>query len=137
MNEGDKMMGRFIIKLKDFYLEWSTVVDAPITYGMTLDELKGHIKEEYGNEGLNELEHRLTRVDTKGTSAHADRNLIDTIWLNQAGPDERPATIVGIYHHYCLNEEWRDEWLIPQEIADLEDDSEGKHHAAAVAGWPD
>lgn len=39
-------MPRFIIKLTDpkdglsYYLIWSTVVDAPVTYGLSLDEIK-------------------------------------------------------------------------------------------------
>jgi len=28
-------MPRYIIKLEDYYLEWSTVVDAPVTFGAT------------------------------------------------------------------------------------------------------
>ena len=62
-------MGKFIIKIKDQYLEWLTGTDAPTTYGMTFDELQKYIKEEYGNEGLRILFERLKRVETKGTSA--------------------------------------------------------------------
>ena len=43
-------MGRFIIKLsgegRDFYLEWSTVVDVPITSGMSLKEFKKYLTHE-------------------------------------------------------------------------------------------
>lgn len=46
--EGGEAMGRAIIKLndgkRDWYLEWSTVVDAPVTYGMSLKGLKAHEK---------------------------------------------------------------------------------------------
>jgi len=129
-------VGRYIIKLKDYYLEWSTIVDAPLTYGMALDEFKGYYKDEYGNDGLRDLPNRLARVEAKGTSAHDEESAESTIWLNRAGPKERPSTIVGIYHHYCLDEEWRDEWFIPREILNRDDDH-GEHYAAAVAGWPE
>ena len=44
-------MPRFIIKItdekdnKDYYMMWSTVVDAPVTYGLSLDEFKEYFKE--------------------------------------------------------------------------------------------
>lgn len=81
-------MGSYIVKLEDKYLVWSSTVDAPVTFGMTLDEFREYYKEEHGREGLRELPFRLERVDAKGTSAHDDENANDTIWLNRAGPDE-------------------------------------------------
>lgn len=81
-------MGRYIVKLADRYLEWSSIVDAPVSYGMTLDELRAHVKDEQGNDGLRDLPRRLERVDAKGTSAHEDDSADDTIWLNRAGPAE-------------------------------------------------
>lgn len=81
-------MGRYIIKLGDRYLEWSSVSDAPISYGMTLGELQEHIKDQYGAEGLRSLPARLERVEGKGTSAMDSESATATIWLNRAGPKE-------------------------------------------------
>jgi hypothetical protein len=33
-------MSRCIVKIKEYYLEWSTVTDLPITLGMTKEELE-------------------------------------------------------------------------------------------------
>ena len=33
-------MPRFTIKIKDRYFHWSTIVDAPITHGMTMGYMK-------------------------------------------------------------------------------------------------
>jgi hypothetical protein len=129
-------MGQFIVKLKEHYLMWSTIVDAPISEGMNLKQLKRWIRSRYGQEGINELPARLARVDKKGTSSFDEESAESTIWLNRAGPEERPMTIVGIYHRYCLGEDMRDEWLVPQEIADMED-SGGKLYDAVMAGWPE
>ena len=85
-------MGQHIVKLEGKYLLWSTIVDAPITYGMTLTELKAYVKEESGNEGLRELPKRLERVEQKGTSALNRDSADDTIWLNRAGKDETRLT---------------------------------------------
>lgn len=81
-------MGNPIVKLEGKYLVWSTVSDSPITYGLTLAELRRYVKEEDGRRGLEDLARRLERVEQKGTSSHLDANADDTIWLNRAGPDE-------------------------------------------------
>lgn len=81
-------MGRFIIKLEDKYLEWSTVVDAPVTFGMTLDEFKAYYKDEYGASGMHGLDERLKRVEEKGTSSMIDDSLDSVISHNRAGKNE-------------------------------------------------
>jgi hypothetical protein len=96
-------MGHYIIKIKDKYLVWSTVVDAPVTYGMTLDELKDYTKEEHGNAGVKKLTSRLTRVETKGTSSHIDTSMEDTVSYNRAGANETKLTVDQIYQEYCVN----------------------------------
>ena len=98
---------KVIVKLSDgersWYLEWSSVVDAPVTYGMSLDELRRHVKEQYGNEGLRELPKRLARCDARGTSAF-DTTLERILENNRAGPNERQATREEIIRWYCLRE---------------------------------
>lgn len=98
-------MGRCIIKLtegkRSWYLEWSTIVDAPITYGMSLSQFQRHIKDRYGSEGLNELPARLARVEEHGTSAHCDASEVDTAWLNRAGKGETRLTYTEMVKMYC------------------------------------
>jgi len=93
-------MGRYIIKIKDRYFEWSTVVDAPITYGMTEDELRAYTKDEYGEEGLSRLPERLARVAQNGCSSHVE-SLADVIVYNRAGPNETRLTEEEIYARYA------------------------------------
>ena len=93
-------MGRFIIKIKDRYFEWSTVVDAPITNGMRLGELHDYIKDEYGKRGLESLGERLQRVETSGTSCLVDDTMEETIRENHAGPNGESLTAEQIYEHY-------------------------------------
>ena len=85
-------MPTFIIKLEDKYFEWSTIVDAPVTFAMSRDELEEHIKEEYGNEGLRELPERLKRVDKQGTSCCVPLTVEDLISCNRAGDGESELT---------------------------------------------
>lgn len=100
-------MPRYIIKLtdknkKDWYLEWSTIVDAPITYGMNMAQLKKYIKEEYGNVGLEDLPKRLERVARKGHSAMWPTSVEKLIAHNRAGHEESSISVKKIIEHFCL-----------------------------------
>ena len=94
-------MGRFIVKLRDRYFEWSTSVDAPVTYGMTADELREHIRDEYGNQGLRELPERLARVERTGCSAHDGRTAASVIRFNRAGDGETTLTEAQLWAAYA------------------------------------
>lgn len=103
-------MPRYIMKLHDpetevdFYFEWSTIVDAPITYGMTLPLFKAHWKARYGWDSMEELRERLKMVDARGISSPLPFNDIDEILDgNQAGPDQSEATKKYILENYCKN----------------------------------
>jgi hypothetical protein len=107
-------MGRSIIKLQEHYLVWSSIVDAPITFGLTLDELRAFIKEEYGRSGLDYLDHSLKRVEQFGISNsdyQYDGGLDDFLAPNRAGPGEDELTKDEIYQAYVLRQPIRDGWL--------------------------
>lgn len=93
-------MGRFIVKIKDRYFEWSTIVDAPITKGMSKRQLEEYIKAEYGRQGLEKLAERLNRVESTGTSAHGE-TLETVLSHNRAGPNESEISAEVIYRLYC------------------------------------
>ena len=81
-------MPRYICKLNDMYFEWSTVVDAPVTYGFSLEEFKEYYKEEYGKLCFeHELPERLERIEKTGTSAF-NQSIDSIISYNRAGPNE-------------------------------------------------
>jgi len=52
----------------DYYMDWSPVVDAPLTYGMSFIQFVRYYKEQYGKRGEKNLRHRLARVRLYGTS---------------------------------------------------------------------
>lgn len=104
-------MGRAIIKLSEYYLEWSTIVDAPTTFGMKLDEFKKYYRQRYGTEGMKELPERLERVEKKGTSFHEDTSYKETIRGNRAGPDESKLSEAEIVKAYCLQKPIRNGWI--------------------------
>lgn len=86
-------MGQFIVKLEGKYFEWSTIVDAPVSSPMTLEELKAHTLAEFGRVGYDELDARLERVEQNGFSLR-DRSydLEALLCCNRCGPKETPFT---------------------------------------------
>lgn len=100
-------MGRVIIKLtdpktkKEYYLHWSSIVDAPVTYGLTKKEFKKYYKEEFGNEGMRTLDKDLELVDKKGHSSHYNMTVNDIIERNRAGKNEKKLTKKQIIERYC------------------------------------
>lgn len=92
---------RSIIKIGDYYSEWSTVVDAPVLQFAPLDVFKRWYKQEYGNSSMAELEIRLQRVEVTGTSAFG-QTLEDTISGNRAGDDDSTLTAEEILAKYSM-----------------------------------
>ncbi len=84
-------MARYIVKLQKGsearYLEWSTMVDAPVTYGLTLEEFTEYYELHYGIDALASLPSRMARVEAHGTSSLSD-TLDDLMVLNRAGEKE-------------------------------------------------
>lgn len=97
---GENLMSHGIFKIRDRYFEWSTVVDAPVTYGMTLEELEAYIKDEYGRTGLKELPARMDRVEKYGTSYYPPKTVDELLVLNRAGDNEEGLTADEIYVKY-------------------------------------
>lgn len=101
-------MPTYIIKLKDekfnrdYYMEWSTVVDAPVTYGMNLEDFKNYYKNQYGVSGLSKLDARLERVEKTGTSGYPPfDNLQELVFPNRAGKGEKEIGLDEILDKYC------------------------------------
>jgi hypothetical protein len=107
-------MSRSIVKINDYYLEWSSIIDAPVTFGVPLDEFKEYYKEEYGNSGLRELERRIEDDELSGKHCYI-RTLKDVVSFNRAGPDESELSPDEIYAAFCLRKPIRDNWL-PREL---------------------
>ena len=99
-------MPTYIIKLtdkakQDYYLEWSTIVDAPVTPGMSLDDFKEYYKERHGADAFAKLPERLERVEVNGVSAFGYQSLKSLISCNRAGENEKHLSMSGIIKKYC------------------------------------
>ena len=55
---------------------------------ISLDQLKKYFKEEFGNEGLRDLDNRLQRAHQTGTSYYLG-NLESLLSMNRAGENEK------------------------------------------------
>jgi hypothetical protein len=103
-------MPRCLVKLADDeYVEWSTVVDAPVTYAMTRDEMADYLRGEYGAHREHETPARLDRCDERGHSAlwpGADRANCAEAFIegNRAGQNEREASLAELREVYARRE---------------------------------
>jgi hypothetical protein len=103
-NKKGSIVGHSIVKFGEQYLMWSSVADAPTTNLMTLPELKEHILQTEGYEGLSGLPRRLNRVEQRGTSSLTGGTLKSLLAHNRAGPDEsRLATEAQFIEHYTAS----------------------------------
>lgn len=89
----------------DYYMEWSTIFDAPLTNGTSLDVFKDYWEKRYGWQDVESLNERLVRVEKKGTSSHLDKSLEDTLLCNRAGENEKELTKDEILEKFCRNRE--------------------------------
>lgn len=81
-------MPRYIGKIDDRYFEFSTIVDAPVTYLMTREEYEAYYRSEYGNSAMDKFAERMERADRKGTSSVMDDSFEDMISCNRYGDGE-------------------------------------------------
>ena len=100
------IMARFICKFTDngtdYYLEWSTIVDAPVTCGMSREEFTNFYREEYGRDAMRfEFPERMKRVDEKGTSARVYDNVDEVLMGNKAGKNGERLSKGEIIEKYC------------------------------------
>ena len=84
-------MPRYIVKLTtpagDRYLEWSTVVDAPVT---------AYYRDRYGSDSDDAFAARMARVEATGVSAR-DCTVRDVVDYNRAGPNESTLTMKQLW----------------------------------------
>lgn len=107
----DNTMADIIVKVPDiekgidYYLIWSTNVDAPTTYGMQLDQFNEWYRQQYGDKGMKELAERMERVNHKGTSSYFEsetlENLLEMYRLNH----DHELTLENLITDYCR--EWK------------------------------
>ena len=81
-------MSNYLVKLDKYIVEWSTIVDGPLTEPLTRKQMIEHLQVEYGREGTRDLEERLKRLDEKGTSSMFDKDARSAVAGNRAGPNE-------------------------------------------------
>lgn len=87
-------MPKLVVRTKcdgeTYYLEWSTIVDAPVTYGMTRAEFERYYRREYGRAGLERLPERIKNA----------LPLREVVPLNRAGDNEACLTQREIVDKY-------------------------------------
>lgn len=103
-------MGGFIIRMERDgdvrYAEWSTIIDAPVTYLLTRAMFEESYREEYGAKGMERFHNSLERADVHGTSCFpVPRSLADVIRGNHAGDNGAGLTEDQIWQQYLYKED--------------------------------
>jgi hypothetical protein len=99
-------MPRFTVKIKDRYFHWSTVVDAPITDGLTLEEFRRWYIKEYGRNGYEKemFDRMIQRLEkypaVNGSGIVIAETLREALRGNRAGKNENHLTSKQIYEQY-------------------------------------
>jgi hypothetical protein len=100
-------MGRVILKLaEDEYVEWSSIVDAPVTYILSREKMLDHLRDEYGRHGWRENVERMKRADEKGSSAWGSETVAELIEFNRAGINETCLSLEQIRRRFKDSESY-------------------------------
>mgnify|MGYP001128230156 CR=1 FL=1 len=99
-------MSKAIIKLtdkqtnNDYYLIWSTIVDAPVSYGMSYDKCVKLFIKDFTDLELLHLSNYLTKL--KETGSTANLSIEELLEFNKAGANGEKLSSDEIIQDYCL-----------------------------------
>ena len=93
-------MSRATIRIGDYYLGYSTVQDAPVEYGLKLEDYRKWYAVEYGRAGISSFNMDVVLADRGG-----ERRARDILSCNRSGKNSRKLSFDNIYRAYCLREE--------------------------------
>lgn len=97
-------MGRSILRLEcggvERFLVWSTVVDTPVSYGLTEQELVEWFTIEHGRSGTERLPAQIDRARRCGTSSLMYESAEKAYALNFAGQRGETLTLDEIWDRY-------------------------------------
>lgn len=92
-------MPHYILRIKTVkgprYIDWSTIVDAPVSGALTRAEIKEHWKSRYGSTSA-DIATRLKDADRYGTDCLDHSPIARVIAGNRAGPRESELTLAQI-----------------------------------------
>jgi hypothetical protein len=95
-------MPRYILKIKDYYLAWSTIVDAPTFASKDVNVVLQRLFWDATHISESEVQAILEALETTGTSTNT--SLEEVLWANRAGEGETHLSADDIYRKYCLEE---------------------------------
>jgi len=102
-------MGRGIVKLgPNQYVDWSTVIDAPVSYVLTADEMIERRIRQAKKEAEESTREALERADRTGTS-YLGITGVKVIDDNRAGEDESKLTREQLIEKFTYREESENE----------------------------
>lgn len=99
-------MERFIVKLdKNKYVEWSSVVDAPVTFILNKEEMLSYLDEMHGKISFSKNRKDIDMADRKGTSSLIYNDVKLLLSCNGAGEKEESISLDEILKKYKRKKE--------------------------------
>ena len=93
-------MPHYILRIKTTkgprYIDWSTIVDAPVSDALSRAQIKAHWKRFYGVDASADIAERLKDADKYGTDCLDHSTIEQVIAGNRAGPRESELTLAQI-----------------------------------------
>lgn len=93
-------MAHILVRIKNLYFVYSTIVDDIVAGGMSLPEYREWSSAEYGRRDHHDLEDRIERVNKKGTSSRNDSSAAESLSGNRCGGGEKKLSLNEIYEKY-------------------------------------
>lgn len=102
-------MGKCIYKVddngKERFIVWSSVVDGPVTFALTAEEIEAYLVEEAVERAKRDVREMLERTRRTGTSSYDGGSLADEGGANRAGPDETCLSADELFEFYVRRKE--------------------------------
>lgn len=105
-------MGKCIFKVDDNgeerFLVWSSIVDAPVTFACTAEEIEAYFVEEAIERAKRDTAEMIERARRRGTSSLVDGGTLADFGgrgANRAGPDETALSTKELREFYVRRKE--------------------------------
>lgn len=87
---------------RDYFLEWSSIVDSFVTNGMSEDEYRKYFLSEYGRSYADQVDSEIERINKTGSNSRTGLTTLKSILdYNLCGENDEKLNLEEILDQYC------------------------------------
>lgn len=101
-------MGRFLVKIKERYVLWSTVVDAPVNVFKDKAHCRAELLVEWGRVAELGIDEAIATCDERGVSSRRYTDVKDAVSYNRAGKNETSLSFGSLER--LIEQEWKERY---------------------------